>query len=72
MDETRTYFFEETNQNDLMSKNHKKLCTDLNYIDYLLILASLVIVCVFAKKVLSDNEKTKKKHYKNALLTKLS
>ena len=55
MDETRTYFFEETNQNDLMSKNHKKLCTDLNYIDYLLILASLVTVCVFIKNVLSDN-----------------
>ena len=30
-----------------MSKNHKKFCTTLNYIDYLLILASLVTVCVF-------------------------
>ena len=30
----------EINQDDLMSKKHKKLCTTLNYIEHLLTLAS--------------------------------
>ena len=30
----------EINQDDLMSKKHKKLCTTLNYTEYLLTLAS--------------------------------
>ena len=33
-------------QNDLMSKNHKKVCTALNYIEHLLILISAVTGCV--------------------------
>ena len=30
----------------MTSKKHKKVCTDLNYIEYLLILASTVTGCV--------------------------
>ena len=29
MDETRNYFLEEVKQNELMSKNHKKICATL-------------------------------------------
>ena len=43
IDETKSYFFEEKNQNELMSKNHKKVCTTLNYIEQVLILASTII-----------------------------
>ena len=37
MDETRNYFLEEVKQNELISKNHKKICTTLNYIEHFLI-----------------------------------
>ena len=40
MDEKRNYFLEEIKQNELMSRKHKKVCTTLNYIEHLLILAS--------------------------------
>ena len=43
IDETKSYFFEEKKQNELMSKNHKKVCTTLNYIEQVLILASTII-----------------------------
>ena len=43
VDETKSYFFEEKKQNELMSKNHKKVCTTLNYIEQVLILASTII-----------------------------
>ena len=33
IDETRNYFLEEINQNKLMSRKHKKVCTNLNYIN---------------------------------------
>ena len=36
MDETRNYFLKETEQNELMNKNRKKLCTTLSYIKYFL------------------------------------
>ena len=39
-DETKNYFLEEMEQNELMSKKHKKFCTTLNYIEHFLILAS--------------------------------
>ena len=42
IDEARSYFVEEIKQNDLMSKKHKKVCATLNYIEHLLILASVV------------------------------
>ena len=32
--ETRNYLIEEINQNELMSKKHKKVCTTLNYIEH--------------------------------------
>ena len=31
-DETRNLFLDETKQNELMSRKHKKVCTTLNYI----------------------------------------
>ena len=42
VDETRNYFLEEMEQNELMSRKHKKICTTLNYIEDFLILASTV------------------------------
>ena len=45
-DKTKNYFIKETNQNELMSKKQKKVCTTLNYIENLLILASAIILCV--------------------------
>ena len=37
IDEAKNYLIEEINQNELMSKNHKKVCTTLNYIEPFLI-----------------------------------
>ena len=31
IDKTKDYFMEEINQNELMSKKHRKVCTTLNY-----------------------------------------
>ena len=42
MNETRN-FIEEINQNELMRKKHKKVCTTLNYIEHSFILSSVVI-----------------------------
>ena len=42
IDETRNYLSEEINQNELMSKKHKKVYRVLNYIKHLLILISAV------------------------------
>ena len=39
-------FVEETEQNELMSKKNKMVCTILNYIDYFLILVSVVTGCI--------------------------
>ena len=38
-DEAIKVFIEKINQDELMSKKHKKVCTTLNYIEHLLILA---------------------------------
>ena len=46
INETRNCFFEEIEQNELISRKHKKLCTALNYIDHFLILASTITVCI--------------------------
>ena len=35
IDDTRNYFVEQINQNDLMSKEYKKVCTVLMYIEHL-------------------------------------
>ena len=42
INETRNYLIEEINQNELISKKHKKVCKVLNYIELLLILVSTV------------------------------
>ena len=41
----RNYFIEEINQNDLMNRKHKKVCTTLSYVEHLLILVSAVTGC---------------------------
>ena len=46
INETRNYFLEEIEQNELMSRKHKKVCTTLNYIEHFLILASTITGCV--------------------------
>ena len=46
MDETRNYFLREIKQNELMSKKHKKVCTTLNYIEHILVLASTITECI--------------------------
>ena len=42
IEELKNYFIKEIDQNGLMSKKHKKVCTTLNYIEHFLILASAV------------------------------
>ena len=42
IERTRFYFLKEIDQNVLMSKKHKKVCTTLNYIERFLILDSAV------------------------------
>ena len=46
IDEIRNYLIEEINQNELMSKKHKKVCRVLDYTENLLILISTVTGCV--------------------------
>ena len=52
IDEARNYFIEEINQNELMSKKHRKVCRVLNYIEHLFILVSLQLLDVFPYLVL--------------------
>ena len=42
MEEIRNYLIKEINQNELMSKKHKKVCRVLNHIDHLLIVISRI------------------------------
>ena len=42
IDKTRNYFLEEIEQNELMSRKHKQICTTLNYIEHFLVLASAI------------------------------
>ena len=44
--EIRNYLFKETNQIELMSKKHKKVCRYSNYMDNLLIVISTITGCV--------------------------
>ena len=46
INEIRNYLNEEINQNELVSKKHKKACRFLNYIDHSLIVISAVTGCV--------------------------
>ena len=45
-DDARNYFHEETEQNELMSRNYKSICTTLNYTEHFLILASASTACI--------------------------
>ena len=47
IEEIKIYFIREIDQNELMTKKHKKLCKTLNYIDHILIFAFLVLLGVF-------------------------
>ena len=42
INETRNYFLEEIDQNELMNRKHKMICTTLSYIEHFLILASTI------------------------------
>ena len=46
VNEIKNYLIEETNWNELMSKNHKRGCRVLNYIEHLLIVISTITGCV--------------------------
>ena len=46
IDERRTYFLEEIQQNELMSRNHEKVCATLNYIEHFFILSPTITVCI--------------------------
>ena len=46
IDETRNYLIKEINQNELMSKKHKKVCKNLIYTEHFLILGSATTGCV--------------------------
>ena len=45
IDETRNYFIKEIKQNELMWRNHEKVCTTLNHIYHFLILDSTILMC---------------------------
>ena len=46
IDKKRNDFIEEIEQNELMSRKHKKVCTTLIYIENFLILASTITRCI--------------------------
>ena len=46
IDETRNYLIKEINQNELMSKKHKKISKNLIYTEHFLILGSATTGCV--------------------------
>ena len=46
IEETRNYFIKEMDNNELIIKKHKKVCTTLNYIEHFLILDSVITGCV--------------------------
>ena len=43
--ETRNYFLEDIEQNELIIREQKKVCTTLNYIEHFLVLASEITEC---------------------------
>ena len=49
------YFLEEIRQNELMSRKHKKVCTNLTYIENILILASTITGCISVSAFASFN-----------------
>ena len=51
--ETKNYFVEEIEQNELMSMKHKKICTTLNYTEHFLVFSSAVAGCVSISAITS-------------------
>ena len=47
VDKIKNYLIKEMNQNELISKKHKKVCKVLNYTEHLLNAISTIIGCVF-------------------------
>ena len=47
IDKIRNYLIEEINQNELISKKHKTVYRNLNYMEHSLILISTIIGCAF-------------------------
>ena len=46
IDETRNYFVREIEQNELIIKNNKKVCTTLNYTEHFVVLISTFTGCI--------------------------
>ena len=46
MDKTRNYLIEEINQNELISKKPKEVCTTLNYFEQFLLLGFKITACI--------------------------
>ena len=46
IDETRNYFLEEMEQNELMSRKYKKVCTALNHVQHFFILVCTITGCI--------------------------
>ena len=46
IDETRSYFIEEINRNELISKKHKKVCATLDDVEHFLTVRSAITGCV--------------------------
>ena len=46
IDKTSNYFLKKIEQNKLISRKYKKVCTTVNYIKHILILASTITWCI--------------------------
>ena len=46
MEEMENYFNKEIDKNDLMSNDHKKVCSTLNYIEHFLVLVAVLPGCI--------------------------
>ena len=46
IDETRNYVVEEINQNELMSRKHKKICKTIDHIEHFVVLDSVITACI--------------------------
>ena len=50
VDETRNYFLEEIEQNELMSRKYEKVSTTLNYVEHFIILTCTNTECISISK----------------------
>ena len=46
INEITNYFLKEIEQNELIGKKHKKVCTNSNYIEHVLILVLTITACI--------------------------